>query len=397
MKLLFLARTYYPKPTAHSICIMNVQKGLLELGVKSDVIILGDGSMMSNEFGDIYFVKGTESLYAKNSFFKKVRFFLTWPFRHPLWIFRYRSLAKKLMHKNRYDAIISDCYPLELPLASTSFKNSILYELDAPTNNPDYGSGVKKILQHRVAFFERVVYTRAAHIIHLLNNKEYFQQKKYKAFSKKSSYVDIPLLSEPTFSTDAGTHTGKFSMIYAGALIQAFRSPAYLMELMIALSKKVEVECSFYSRGNCEEMIKEKAKQFPEIIRQMGYVSQEELAIATQKADFLISIGNVLSGSDTALPSKTISYIASGKPVIHIDGGKNDIAKAYLQKYGMAIILDPQENIDKNVEMLLSFIRDYRGKHADFQAVKEKFYQNTPEYSAKCIINAVNNMKDLKQ
>lgn len=202
--------------------------------------------------------------------------------------------------------------------------------------------------------------------------------------------ADIPLLVKGHVTTK-NKEGGKVRFVYTGALVEDYRSPGYLIRLVNELSKHIDVCCDFYSRGNCENILRQAEKDNPKAICSKGYIEQEKIEDVMSDADFLISIGNHLSGFDTALPSKVINYIATGKPIIHIDGGDNDMAKIYLEKYGLVCIVNPKEMLEVNVRNILDFIRDNIGKQLNFEGVKEKFPQNCPEYSAQCIIQSISN------
>ena len=120
-----------------------------------------------------------------------------------------------------------------------------------------------------------------------------------------------------------------------------------------------------------------------------GYVPIPDLNMAVSKCDFMLSIGNCFSGTVTSLPSKVISYMAYGKPIIHIDGGPNDSAKLYLQQYPYCLIIDPNADIEDNAFKMKAFMRDNLGKRVPFDDVQQCFQLNTPKYTAQQIVNAV--------
>ena len=125
------------------------------------------------------------------------------------------------------------------------------------------------------------------------------------------------------------------------------------------------------------------------VIRRHGYVSLEELNKEVSATDFLLSIGNNLTGQVTSLPSKVISYMAYGKPIIHIDAGKNDIAKEYLSKYPLAIIIDPHSDLGDNAKKINAFIHECKGKRVPFEHVESIFTMNTPAFTANCIEQSI--------
>lgn len=394
-KVLFLTSAYFPKPKANEICVMKVQEALLSHGIQSDVIIVGqsNGWVSTNKFGDIYAVKGKNNYDTTKKrkvilYFKAIPFFFCWPIKYPSRVIKYIIMVRKLIRKNKYEAVIGDGYPAEIALATAFLPSAIIYELDSMTNSPEYQRGIKRYLRHRTKFLERIVYSRVNFIIHMAHNKKYYDQSEYGRYRFKSTVADIPLLVKGNVITEC-KNEGKVKFVYTGALVEDYRSPRYLIEIVKELAKHIDICCDFYTRGNCENILKQEENNHPGVICSKGYVEQDKMEGVMTDADFLISIGNNLTGFDTALPSKVINYIATGKPIIHIDGGNNDIAKEYLEKYGLSCIVNPQLSLETNVKDILKFIRQNIGKQLEFQEIRKKFPQNSPEYSAQCIIQAI--------
>ena len=400
MRVLFVVKEYLPKPIAPGICIMNIQKALLEKGVHSDILMVGDkeGLYCTNETGCVYsiqaeiaFEKGKEGLiqYVK----KRLPMVFTWPVPSMKRVHDYRRMIAKLNNKNDYDAIIGTMFPPDVCVACSDYDHFIYYELDSLINNPMYNEGLKKYLTHRLYRLEKKIFNRAELIIHLNNNKLFYSKEKYNCYLGKTVYSDIPVLIENK-SIDVKTvedfsvKDGTFLLVYSGLLSKEYRSPTKLVELIKRLSKMIDIKCLFFSRGDCEDELRQAEKETTGVIKRMGYVSQEELAKYINRADFLLDIGNHLSGEDYSLPSKVICYMATGKPIIHMNG-TNDSAISYLEKYGLAINVSEEKTTDEMIQDVLKFMTDNKGKRIPFSEVVHKFPQNTPEYTADLIIDHI--------
>ena len=125
----------------------------------------------------------------------------------------------------------------------------------------------------------------------------------------------------------------------------------------------------------------------------MGYVNPDQLLQVQNQTDFLLSIGNHLTGDDMSLPSKVLEYIAIGKPIIHVFGGPNDSAVDYLEKYGLSCIIYPDDDFNENVQKVLNYIDCEKGKEISYNTVKALFPENTPGYTAKQIKQFLNGNK----
>ena len=403
MRVLFVVKEYLPKPTPPGLCIMNVQKALLERGVQSDVLMVGDeeGLYASNEVGDVYSIKSGISFEKgkerKLSYLKtRIPMIFTWPVPSMKRVNDYRRVITELNNRHHYDAIIGTMFPPDVCVACSVFDHFFYYELDSLINNPMYKEGFKKHLTRRLTRLEKKLFYSAELIIHLNNNKLFYSKGKYNRYKSKSVFTDIPELTEDKASpvTDSG-ETGlpgikddQIVMVYSGHLSKEYRSPSKLIELAKGLSKDMNIKCLFFSRGDCEDELRRAEEETNGVIKRMGYVSQEELNQYTDRADFLLDIGNRLSGEDYSLPSKVICYMAMGKPIIHMNG-VNDSAIAYLDKYGLAVNVSDEKPIEKSCKEVMEFIAENRGKIIPFKEVEKKFPQNTPGYTADLIIKQI--------
>lgn len=393
--VLFLTRQYAPIPKVCEICVGRVREALFEKGIKSDVLQFTgeEGLVETLPIGNVYSVgagKGKLNITYKNEFVHfcmKASVAYRWPFFYSYQMnAKYRNRIRELDEKNHYDAIIGMALPVDTAIAGIGFKNYIFYELDAITNNPLNSGIIKSILKYRIKNLEKKVFDEAALIIHMECNRNYFNKKKYLGYKDKSVYADIPnLIKFPKM--DLPKRTDKILCGYFGSLGKEGRNPTYLIKLIEAIQDEIDIECEFYSRGNCEDILGEAEARNPEVIHSMGYVMPDKVIESQNRVDFLLSIGNKLSGEDRSLPSKIIEYMAVGKPIIHIHGGKNDSAIPYLEQYELICIINPEDNFDENVLKTLSFIRESIGRTISFDDIKALFYHNTPAYTAQIILN----------
>lgn len=404
MRVLFVVKEYLPKPTPPGFCIMNVQRALFARGVQSDILMVGDeeGLYCTSEIGNVYSIKsGISFEKGKEGVFRYLKTRLpmvfTWPIPSMKRVQDYRRVITELNNKNKYEAIIGTMFPPDVCVACSVFEHFFYYELDSLINNPMYKEGFKKYLTGRLYRLEKKLFDRAELIIHLNNNRQFYSKDKYKVYNSKFVYTDIPNLTEDK-ATNVGHKTDcskleevaddQIMMVYSGHLSKEYRSPSKLIELVKALSKQIDLKCLFFSRGDCEDELRKAEEETQGTIKRMGYVSQEELSKYTDRADFLLDIGNCLSGEDYSLPSKVICYMAMGKPIIHMNG-INDSAIAYLEKYGLAINVNDEKTIDQVEKEVIDFIEMNKNKHISFSEVAEKFPQNTPEYTADLIISQI--------
>lgn len=360
------------------------------MGIGSDVLQAGekDGFEVETEYGCIYSINSGKITFDKTKrnkiewYRKKIPLLFTWPVLSVSNIKKY----KRWIHKNEdnYDAVVAIIAPGDTAIAASEFNNFVLYELDSLINNPEYKRGIKKYYRHRLYRLEKKLYKRASLIIHLNNNKEFYSLRpEYKAYRDKSKYADIPYLVDKHYKHK--DNEGQIRAVYLGSLARDYRPPDYLISLLKALSEVIDIRCDFYTRGACEDIIEQAVIDNPGVIYKNDYVPHDVVEKVIEEADMLVSIGNQLSESDYSLPSKTIEYIAAGKPVLHISGGDNDSAIPYYRSYGLACIIAPDAPIEENVAVVTDFLEKNRNHTVPFECVREKFPMNAPEYTASII------------
>lgn len=394
-KVLFIVNAYYPRPVPTSICVMHVQEALWKMGIGSDVLQAGekDGFEKNTSFGKIYSVNSGKITFDKTKrnifsyYVKKIPLLITWPVLSPSNVRKYKNWIRK--NEKKYHAIIAIMAPGDTALAASEFDDFIIYELDSLINNPEYKRGVKKYYRKRLYKLEKFLYEKANLIIHLKNNKRFYSTRdEYAKYRKKSRYTDIPYLVNKCY--EHKKNEGKIHAVYLGSFARDYRSPEYLLKLVGSISKETAIRCDFYTRGACEDLIEDGVKNYPGVVFKNDYVPYETVKKVIEESDLLISIGNKLEGNDYSLPSKTIEYIASGKPVLHIVGGTNDSAVSYFKNYGLSCIIDPNDTVEKNTRIVIDFIKQTRNKIVPFTSVENKFPMNTPRHTAAIIRDYIN-------
>lgn len=380
-RVLFICGNYDPYPSANGVCVLRLQESLLARGIESDVICMGEtDDVTQSKYGSVYHLHVPP---LQNGFFRKIIRFFIWPLKDIRVLKGYRKRIQQASAERNYLCLIGVLRPIEGVLACAACGNYVIYECDSISNNGDNAYGIKRLLRWRADLLEAKMYRKAKHIFHMVCHSDFYSQKKYEKYRDKSELIDIPQLVDEGIADKAANHDEPIQILYSGTLSEDTRSPVYSIRLIDALAKQFDrrVELNFYSRGNCEGLLEKAERETKGVIQKRGYVSLGVLNEAVANADFMLSIGNCLTGTVTSLPSKVISYMAYGKPIIHIDGGRNDVAKAYLEQYPLTLIIHPEEDLQKNVELVSAFIRNNRGARVPFERVKERFAQNTPEYT----------------
>ena len=389
MRILFVLGKYYPFAGANGVCVSRIQEVLFRRGIESDIVAEGEDYWESiSPYGKIYLAKVEN--HSDFSRLKRYLSVLRYPVYFPNNITNYEYTIDHALSDNTYDAIIAVLKPLDGAIAASKYSNMLLYELDSITNNDDNQRGIRRLLRFRAEKYELKLYEKSNAIFHMMSHRSFYEKDKYRSYAKKTLFLDIPQLVNENIP-DLPKEGDKATIMYSGILNSKMRSPEYVISLInryVALFGE-NIELNFFSRGNCENLLEIAQNESNGVIRKRGYVSLDELNKEVSSTDFLLSIGNNLTGQVTSLPSKVISYMAYGKPIIHIDAGKNDVAKKYLSKYPLSIIINPHFELQDNVKKLNTFINECKGKRVPFDLVESVFTMNTPAFTANCFEQSI--------
>ena len=385
-----LLSTYYLSiPSANGICARNIANQLRQMGHKVFVVCYDDHQSVNNDSGEFFYTipkkpsEQAHSIVQKIARTAKVAIGSVEPILDETLTNNYYKAICAISSKYPIDGIIAMYFPFESVEAMIRFLNqgssikSFIVELDS------VGDGVSnsKLLGIYDRAYERwlrKVYSTVTATIIMKSHEEYWKKLFYNSFSNKLLLSDIPVLTPKEFTY---VPSERVSMIYSGIIDKRYRSPEYLLDSLKKLSTVIPFSFDFYSKGDCEDDIL-KAKSSINGINQHGYVEPEVLEAALEKADFLVNIGNAMSRS---VPSKLITYISYGKPIIHFASQNNDVCIDYLKRYPNALIIYQSNPLEMSVEQMIAFMRKNKGKSIPYEQLEKEFYMNDPKFSADLI------------
>ena len=308
---------------------------------------------------------------------------------------KYTEQTIELCRKNEIDIVVCFFFPLETVSVLKEVKKAfpqiktVIYELDS------VGDGIFASLKMRffaIRAYEKWItsnYYYADRIIVMKGHELYWKKVWGKIFSDKLRIADIPVLTNRFMNNYTNSNKGTVTFLYGGVLDKKYRSPLYLLKILDALSMDFPLCMKFYSRGNCEELIADYCKK-NDIFMQCGYVPQEVIEKEIFDSDVLVSIGNKASNS---LPSKVITYLSYGKPILHVSSRRDDICIKYLNKSPISIVIYEDDPIQLSIERLKSFMSLIDKKEVQYSDLSKIFVMNTPLYSAELIDGIAQNFE----
>lgn len=392
--VLLLTEAYLGKANANGLCAREIANELTRQGSTTYVISCSsekDTTHCDDHVISIY--KKSESkptTYSKArrmfSTIKK-RFLYSWtPKYDKQLVSEIVEAGKTLLCKYSIDTLVCFYFPLETIIAGSRLKKLypnlkfVIYEVDSVIDGIGGTSRLGRLIAFPYERFANTIY-KVADSIMILKCHEHAWHKEHSQFAHKVSITDLPLMVKKEVPSQQAKHTST-DFLYAGILSEKYRSPQLMLDILSSLEVCNDWNLHFFSKG-CEKLLHE-ASQCDSRIILHSYVEQEILNASIAKADFLLCIGNSASNS---LPSKLISYMAYGKPIIHFSLQHSDVCVEYLKKYPLALCISHDEALVDAIKKTEKFIKDTHGAQIPFDKISEIFAMNRPAYSISLILN----------
>ncbi len=404
--ILVITGQYWPKPSANGACLDQILKGLFEEGYFSHVVSF---TPLEDDYESEYCKTYSVPVFVRTAttrWYRKLQSGVNqlkcFPLQGAGIIEKAQLICERLIKEYQITTVLCVQKPASCGYLGVKLKNknpelrTILYELDSLTDNISNYRSWTKYLRKRNNKLESLIYKNMDLILYLESHRRYYAQQRYDEFASKMKCVDIPLIDTETYNTSRQSdNSNPKKMIYSGVLTKGNRTPDYLLDILEAAGEKgLQAKMHFYSRGDCEDLLREKSNgSMKETVYAHGYVSKEELDKEVASSDVLVSIGEVFNGKVYSFPSKIIYYISMGKPILHIAPNRDDMCLSYLEKYPQALVLYQEHNLQENVDSLISFIETLDGSLVNFELIQDRFKRNTARYTVDEIMDYLNGIK----
>ena len=177
---------------------------------------------------------------------------------------------------------------------------------------------------------------------------------------------------------------GKIHLLFCGWLYSDIRSPRYFLDIVSRLDERFEV--TFMGR-ECELL----QNRFPiETRAKLITLPNQPYDIALQAmadADVLINIGNSVP---VHMPSKTLEYINTGKPMVNFYKFADCPTLYYTKRYPLALnLFEEEKDIDAAAARFVRFCEENIGKTVDHDWVETEYADCTPRYIAQRILESL--------
>jgi hypothetical protein len=385
-KVLCILEGYHGLTEANAICLSNIAKYWVKEGFLFDVLSI-EKERSPEKDGVIQCVIPAELI--NNKFVRITRKFINMPVGRPFLVKLILDIFDELMPTEKYDGLLAIVNPVESAVAAVEIKKrhpsiyTVLYEIDPSSNRYKNPSNLfEKWWNIRSTRWEIETYRHFDRIIHMETHKKHFSSQKYKEFTSKTIYLDIPsyVPQMPEINEEG---RDEIKLLYAGAFYPKLRNPKGMIEILKRVKEKIKIKTVIYTGNQMYEEVKAMTED-DRSFELNHYASQEVLRQEINDSDILLDLGNMDSDY---LPSKTIQYMSEGKPIIHFCPDDQDVTVSYLNKYPLSLIVREKDPYAETVEQILEFIKVIKMHPVcDPYKLISVFIENTPEYSGRVLM-----------
>ena len=307
--------------------------------------------------------------------------------------FKNNSLELLISESFKYDYVISVGAPfinLEIVNEIINRNNiikSVILQFDLYSNNPTLKIESKdsriKTQMEWYSNFDKIILQPQMKCVIEKSPFEFFSDKLY-YFTVPSFCEKINMISQLRLLPEHKTH-----IVYTGLFYENIRNPESALALLSVLcniNPNIYVHIVGYG---CENILNDAKKKMKEHLILHGRVSKERAEQFLLSADILMNVSNSVSSQT---PSKIMEYISTGKPIINFYSIENDVCKEYLEKYPCKMNIMTSCDIESVYE-INRFVLKNKGKNCEYDDIKKKYYEYSPEKYTIKLMELMENIK----
>lgn len=290
------------------------------------------------------------------------------------------------MHTHEYDALIACCspyYPLALAAEVADRIPVIYYKIDpvGSWGDKSKGDAALSTIENEMKWdsvASRIIMPDVVYRDYMrLPTKVNGHKTTVAQFPNVRSIVPLQQRSKIVESFEKD----KINLLYVGKFYAEIRHPQYLFDLMEQLR---DTPIVLHVVGPLNYMGFDQAyinryftNQIPNI-RFHGAVPPTEADDILLYADGLVHLGNSV---DTAMPSKILDYISSGKPILNICKIRTCPTLPLMERYPIGLTIFEDEGVSElKSERVREFCSINKGKQIPYDEIKKLYPECTIEY-----------------
>ena len=294
---------------------------------------------------------------------------------------QYRRLLSELYRRWRFSALLSISEPFPAAAAGSAFAgkvNTTVYFMDPPP-----GVRGEADTAYRSRCF-RTILRKYRSVFSTPFFRDALQQNGFGAFSAKTHCVGFPIIAEEALQERRAASSETISLLFTGWMCSGIRSPKYFLDIVSRLDERFTV---IFMGKECTQL----QKRFPIQTRaELITLPQQPYETALQAmadADILINIGNSVP---VHMPSKTLEYINTGKPIVNFYKMDDCPTLYYTKRYPLCLNMPEKDpDLDAAVWRFIDFCVENKGKTVYRDYIEQEYQDCTPEHIANQILQAL--------
>lgn|GEM_PF-6983147 len=286
---------------------------------------------------------------------------------------------ERIKKEYSFDAMISTSEPYPMAVAASRLNNvqRILYLMDPPAiisngHNTQYRTNtLRKTLSNQDAIISTPFIFEALkkHGIDLNGVNEIS--------------VGFPMVNKSGPSS-MYQQKKRIKLLFTGWLYSDIRSPEYFLKIVEKLDDRFQIT---FMGKECEYLKERFSIESRAEIITLPQQPYEAALQAMADSDILINIGNSVP---VHMPSKTLEYINTGKPVVNFYKFEDCPTLYYTRRYPLAFNLyEGDPDINKAADRFIQFCESTKGQVVDRKYILDEFKDCTPEYIANRILDVL--------
>ncbi len=279
-----------------------------------------------------------------------------------------------------FDAVISTSEPYPMAIAASQLDGGrkALYMMDPPAC---VSNGTETVYRNRT--LPRMLKNQTA-VITTPFISDALIVNGYR-LPDKSIPVGFPMITDHMPPRMAPADD-RIHLLYCGWLYSDIRSPKYFLDILSRLDERFVV--TFMGR-ECEKLTDRFTIHTKAEVIALPNQPYDVALQAMADADIMINIGNSVP---VHMPSKTLEYINTGKPIVNFYKMDDCPTLYYTNRYPLCLNLSEQDaDVDATARRFIDFCVKNKGKTVERSYIEREFEDCTPQYIAQKIIDNLEN------
>ena len=308
-----------------------------------------------------------------------------YPFDKPLLSYRLYHATLKLIRNEKYDLVVSQCYPEECLWVGTWLKkHGYIDKLMVVFWDNIYGKLPRRVIpkgfaMRRQRWAEGIVAKYADQLVSLYPIKAFHEQYGELAQAVgKRTYLGIPSVIRPDVKPNSSDQEavveGKINIFYSGTIYREGHV-VFLVDLLNATPVAENINLVFFQRGVSNEKWDSIKEKFKGTLYVSEWIPLHDLLALYPRVDLFVSF----PGNPTAICSKLFEYVSFGKAILVLYEDDSDVNITTFAPYPAFYCVDVRRPVSEYAPLLSEYIQAKKDFNISFEEVERMFLKDSPK------------------